>query len=141
MPEFQQGDSVRYKPVGGTFSPHFPFFSLYPYSVLNLSGPDSNSSESVGVIRQVRTASSNMTGRNVEASGEDPRYEVCIGFFAVVDLFIRVQNTNVGERARSRTNTPARNRPSRNRTLSGLRSKCPMYNKPARFCLVSVCLA
>lgn len=51
-------------------------------------GPDSHSSESVGVIRQVRTANANMTGRNVEASKDDPRYEVCLPYNHSPNLFL-----------------------------------------------------
>lgn len=40
------------------------------------SGPESKTSESVGIVREVRTASANLTGRQVEASEEEPRYEV-----------------------------------------------------------------
>ncbi|EAW09778.1 DUF2945 domain-containing protein [Aspergillus clavatus NRRL 1] len=55
MPEFRKGDSVRYKPVGG---------------------PESHTSETVGVIREVSTKPTQLTGRNVAASEEEPRYEI-----------------------------------------------------------------
>ncbi|OJJ51683.1 hypothetical protein ASPZODRAFT_127799 [Penicilliopsis zonata CBS 506.65] len=55
MPQFKKGDSVRYKPVGG---------------------PESKTSESVGIVREVSTVPTQLTGRNVEASREEPRYEI-----------------------------------------------------------------
>jgi len=55
MPQFRVGQHVRYKPVGG---------------------PDSKTSESTGIIREVITEPGNMTGRNVAASPEEPRYEI-----------------------------------------------------------------
>lgn len=39
-------------------------------------GPDSNTSESTGVIKSVATEPSNMADRNVNASVEEPTYEV-----------------------------------------------------------------
>ncbi|RXW15974.1 hypothetical protein EST38_g9880 [Candolleomyces aberdarensis] len=54
-PQFQEGDSVRYKPIGG---------------------PDSNTPESVGVVRSVLTAPGRQADRNVQASEESPRYEI-----------------------------------------------------------------
>ncbi|KAL9115604.1 MAG: hypothetical protein Q9187_007242, partial [Circinaria calcarea] len=38
--------------------------------------PDSNSSESTGVIKEVATEPTNMTDRNVQASEDNPRYEI-----------------------------------------------------------------
>ncbi|KAJ5577575.1 uncharacterized protein N7459_006539 [Penicillium hispanicum] len=55
MPAFRKGDRVNYKPVGG---------------------PQSHTSASVGVIREVTTQPANLTGRNVEASQAEPRYEI-----------------------------------------------------------------
>ncbi|RMJ23681.1 hypothetical protein PHISP_05440 [Aspergillus sp. HF37] len=55
MPEFRKGENVRYKPVGG---------------------PESKTSEAFGTIQQVSTENTNLTGRNVEASEEEPRYEI-----------------------------------------------------------------
>ncbi|CAP65801.1 uncharacterized protein PODANS_7_50 [Podospora anserina S mat+] len=52
---FSPGDTVRYKPVGG---------------------PDSNTSESVGKIKDVLTEPGKQAGRNVNASAEMPRYEI-----------------------------------------------------------------
>ena len=43
-----------------------------------MQGPESHTSESVGTIRQVSTTNTNLTGRNVEASKEEPRYEVLL---------------------------------------------------------------
>ncbi|KAF7716860.1 Uncharacterized protein PECH_006957 [Penicillium ucsense] len=55
MPAFQAGQRVSYKPVGGR---------------------ESHTSESVGVIRDVSTHDTTMTGRRVEASPGEPRYEI-----------------------------------------------------------------
>ncbi|KAJ9197657.1 hypothetical protein DTO166G4_4042 [Paecilomyces variotii] len=55
MPQYRVGQEVRYKPVGG---------------------PASHTSESVGVIREVITEPGNLTNRNVEASRQNPRYEI-----------------------------------------------------------------
>ncbi|KAJ9300575.1 hypothetical protein DTO271G3_1739 [Paecilomyces variotii] len=54
-PAYKVGDTVRYKPVGG---------------------PDSNTSESVGTVKSVLTEPGNQAGRNVDASQDDPRYEI-----------------------------------------------------------------
>ncbi|KAH8731705.1 hypothetical protein GQ44DRAFT_603978 [Phaeosphaeriaceae sp. PMI808] len=62
MPQYQEGSQVRYKPVGG---------------------PDSTTSESVGTIKSILTEPGNQAGRNVNASEEDPRYEI--------------ENTNTGK--------------------------------------------
>lgn len=40
------------------------------------TGPASKTSESTGVIREVITQPGELTGRNVEATPENPRYEV-----------------------------------------------------------------
>lgn len=41
-------------------------------------GPASNTSQSVGIIREIATEpGSTMTGRQVEASQAEPRYQVC----------------------------------------------------------------
>ncbi|KAI9793236.1 MAG: hypothetical protein M1816_000657 [Peltula sp. TS41687] len=55
MPKYEVGQTVRYKPVGG---------------------PDSNTSESTGVIKDVSTEPTTMTDRHVDASEESPRYEI-----------------------------------------------------------------
>ncbi|OKL63520.1 hypothetical protein UA08_01665 [Talaromyces atroroseus] len=55
MPQYKVNDQVRYKPVGG---------------------PQSNTSETTGVIKEVLTASGNLTGRQVHASPQSPRYEI-----------------------------------------------------------------
>ncbi|MCJ1367262.1 hypothetical protein MMC16_006394 [Acarospora aff. strigata] len=62
MPQYKEGQQVRYKPVGG---------------------PDSNTSESVGTIKAVATEPSNLADRNVNASEEEPTYEI--------------ENTNTGK--------------------------------------------
>ncbi|KAJ9152317.1 hypothetical protein NKR19_g4567 [Coniochaeta hoffmannii] len=55
MPQYKEGQKVQYKPVGG---------------------PNSNTSESVGTIKGVLTEPGNQAGRNVNASEEQPRYEI-----------------------------------------------------------------
>ncbi|KFH45366.1 hypothetical protein ACRE_038000 [Hapsidospora chrysogenum ATCC 11550] len=55
MPQYKTGQSVRYKPVGG---------------------PESNTSESVGTITNVLTEPGVQAERNVQASSDNPRYEI-----------------------------------------------------------------
>ncbi|KAJ9639001.1 hypothetical protein H2201_005911 [Coniosporium apollinis] len=55
MPQYSEGDTVRYKPVGG---------------------PDSNTSESTGTIKKVLTEPDTVGDRHVNASDDDPRYEI-----------------------------------------------------------------
>ncbi|KAI1310958.1 hypothetical protein F5Y03DRAFT_391954 [Xylaria venustula] len=55
MAKYSEGENVRYKPVGG---------------------PDSNSSESTGVIKSVLTEPGRQADRNVQASAREPRYEI-----------------------------------------------------------------
>ncbi|KAI2626666.1 hypothetical protein GGR54DRAFT_480102 [Hypoxylon sp. NC1633] len=55
MAMYKKGQSVRYKPVGG---------------------PDSNTSESTGRITGVLTEPGVQADRNVQASAEEPRYEI-----------------------------------------------------------------
>ncbi|RHZ48012.1 hypothetical protein CDV55_101429 [Aspergillus turcosus] len=52
---YREGEKVHYKPVGG---------------------PESKTSESVGVITEVSTQPTEMTGRHVAASEEEPRYTI-----------------------------------------------------------------
>lgn len=80
MPGYQTGESVRYKPVGGMFPSVYPYLVPLVQQILicQIKGPESHTSESVGTIRQVSTTSTNLTGRNVEASKEEPRYEVIL---------------------------------------------------------------
>ncbi|KAK3988991.1 hypothetical protein QBC44DRAFT_242605 [Cladorrhinum sp. PSN332] len=52
---FSPGQTVRYKPVGG---------------------PDSNTSESRGTIKNVLTEPGQQAGRNVNASIDNPGYEI-----------------------------------------------------------------
>ncbi|KAJ3455673.1 hypothetical protein MRS44_017155 [Fusarium solani] len=54
MARYKTGQSVRYKPVGG---------------------PDSQTSETVGVITDVLTEPDSQADRNVQASPDSPRYE------------------------------------------------------------------
>ncbi|KAL5603671.1 hypothetical protein FOVSG1_006421 [Fusarium oxysporum f. sp. vasinfectum] len=55
MAKYKTGQSVRYKPVGG---------------------PDSQTSETVGVITDVLTETGIQADRNVQASPDSPRYEI-----------------------------------------------------------------
>ncbi|KAJ6577821.1 hypothetical protein B0H19DRAFT_1121465 [Mycena capillaripes] len=55
MPQYKKGQAVRYKPIGG---------------------PDSNTPESVGMIHGVLTEPGRQADRNVNASEDDPRYEI-----------------------------------------------------------------
>ncbi|KAG2414124.1 hypothetical protein HFD88_003315 [Aspergillus terreus] len=55
MPQYSNGQTVRYKPVGG---------------------PDSRTSESLGTIRSVLTEPGSQADRRVNASDDQPRYEV-----------------------------------------------------------------
>ncbi|KAK1765034.1 hypothetical protein QBC33DRAFT_545566 [Phialemonium atrogriseum] len=55
MPQFKPGQTVTYKPVGG---------------------PDSNTPESTGVIKSVLTEPGVQAERNVQASPDNPRYEI-----------------------------------------------------------------
>ncbi|EAA34158.2 hypothetical protein GE21DRAFT_2642 [Neurospora crassa] len=55
MVMYKPGQTVRYKPVGG---------------------PDSHTSESVGKVKDVLTEPGHQAGRNVNASPENPRYEI-----------------------------------------------------------------
>ncbi|EXK78881.1 hypothetical protein FOQG_16465 [Fusarium oxysporum f. sp. raphani 54005] len=55
MAKYKTGQSVRYKPVGG---------------------PDSQTSETVGVITDVLTEPGIQADRNVQASPDSPRYEI-----------------------------------------------------------------
>ncbi|KAB8248086.1 hypothetical protein BDV35DRAFT_391443 [Aspergillus flavus] len=41
-----------------------------------MQGPDSRTSESVGTIQSVLTEPGNQAGRHVDASEENPRYEI-----------------------------------------------------------------
>ncbi|GAP87814.1 hypothetical protein SAMD00023353_2801570 [Rosellinia necatrix] len=54
-PKYSTGQTVRYKPVGG---------------------PDSNTSESTGIIKDVLTEPGVQASRNVQASHDEPRYEI-----------------------------------------------------------------
>ncbi|KAE8415076.1 hypothetical protein BDV36DRAFT_298375 [Aspergillus pseudocaelatus] len=52
MPQYRNGQSVIYKPVGG---------------------PDSRTSESIGTVQSVLTEAGTQAGRNVDASEENPQ--------------------------------------------------------------------
>lgn len=75
MPAYRKGDRVQYKPVGG-MNPSFPI-PLSTGTTNKSPGPESHTSQSVGIIREVSTVPTSLTGRNVEASEDEPRYEVC----------------------------------------------------------------
>ncbi|KAK5998764.1 hypothetical protein PT974_01146 [Cladobotryum mycophilum] len=62
MPQYKEGQKVSYKPVGG---------------------PDSNTSTSTGTIKGVLEEPGRQAERNVNASPENPRYEI--------------ENTNTGK--------------------------------------------
>ncbi|ODM14907.1 hypothetical protein SI65_09659 [Aspergillus cristatus] len=55
MPQYRNGQAVHYKPVGG---------------------PNSRTSESIGTIQSILTEPGNQAGRNVDASEEEPKYEI-----------------------------------------------------------------
>ncbi|OCK82579.1 hypothetical protein K432DRAFT_471679 [Lepidopterella palustris CBS 459.81] len=55
MPEYEQGEVVRYKAVGG---------------------PNSNTAESTGTVKKVITEPGMLAGKNVQASEKEPRYEI-----------------------------------------------------------------
>lgn len=85
MAQFKPGQTVRYKPVGGMISPpHLLITSCRlfcsPLIQSEMPGPDSNTSESVGKIMGVLTEPGQQAGRNVQASEENPRYEVRVFF-------------------------------------------------------------
>jgi hypothetical protein len=73
MPQYRVNDQVRYKPVGGMSKPNKK--ALKRIST-NLPGRESNTSESVGIVKKVITEPGSLTGRQVQASQADPRYEV-----------------------------------------------------------------
>ncbi|KAI3336818.1 hypothetical protein HD806DRAFT_528406 [Xylariaceae sp. AK1471] len=54
-PKYSDGEKVRYKPVGGR---------------------NSNTSESTGTITNVLTEPGTQADRNVQASADEPRYEI-----------------------------------------------------------------
>lgn len=79
MPAFRTGQRVTYKPVGGKcqLTPgQTPHHLRFISNLLVSSGRESHTSESVGIIREVSTSNTTMTGRQVEATPEEPRYEV-----------------------------------------------------------------
>ncbi|KAL4819691.1 hypothetical protein BDW67DRAFT_182017 [Aspergillus spinulosporus] len=55
MPRYSNGQMVEYKPVGGR---------------------DSNTSKSTGMIKSVLTEPGRQADRNVDASEDNPRYEI-----------------------------------------------------------------
>lgn len=84
-PQYKSGETVRYKPVGGT-----SLSSVSPSSTLTVTistGPDSNTPESTGTIKNVLTEPGRQAERNVQASEDDPRYEVCLRTLAFAGIF------------------------------------------------------
>lgn len=78
MPAYKKGERVNYKPVGGKSSRPEIHTPKNPHAYNVTLGPQSHTSQSVGVIREIATqAGASMTGRQVEASEEEPRYQVC----------------------------------------------------------------
>ncbi len=65
-------------------------------------GPDSNTSESTGTITAVATEPSNLADRNVQASEDNPRYEVRLADqctpFCIADRCLQIENTNTGKK-------------------------------------------
>ncbi|CAM1509761.1 Fc.00g000960.m01.CDS01 [Cosmosporella sp. VM-42] len=75
MPQYSTGQKVNYKPVGGMDGKqHFAGPSKIDNT--SISGPDSNTSSSVGVIQSVLTEPGVQADRNVNASPDAPRYEI-----------------------------------------------------------------
>ncbi|KAJ5293845.1 hypothetical protein N7508_008666 [Penicillium antarcticum] len=59
MPNYEKGQKVNYRPVGDS-----------------ITGADSKTNKSVGIIRDISTSNTNLTGRSVSASDDMPRYEI-----------------------------------------------------------------
>ena len=81
MPRYTNGQSVQYKPVGGT-SEIISFETQGTQkrwaNRLLTPGPESRTSVSTGTIKSVLTEPGNQADRYVDASEGNPRYEVCI---------------------------------------------------------------
>lgn len=65
-------------------------------------GPDSNTSESTGTIKKVLTEPDTVGDRHVNASDDDPRYEVSRTSFALVAIHLadhdnQIENANTGK--------------------------------------------
>jgi hypothetical protein len=75
MPSFHKGQKVNYRPVGGMIYSLVQLKGIHKLIDI-ITGPNSNTSQSVGVIREISTGDTNMTGRNVAASADEPRYEI-----------------------------------------------------------------
>ncbi|KAH7361877.1 hypothetical protein B0T11DRAFT_279767 [Plectosphaerella cucumerina] len=95
MTKYNNGDQVRYKPVGG---------------------PDSKTPDSTGTIKSVLTSPGQQASRNVQASEEAPRYE------ASRDCDLQGRMDADGEHCRLRIATPGRRPPSTRATFWGLRT-------------------
>lgn len=74
MPRFNMGETVKYKPVGGMLPCITNFRGLA--NICLLVGPESHTSESTGVVTDVLTEPGIQADRNVNASQDNPRYEV-----------------------------------------------------------------
>jgi hypothetical protein len=75
MPSYAKGQKVNYKPVGGMIYPLVQLKGIHKL-INTIIGAASNTSQSIGIIREVSTGDTNMTGRNVAASADEPRYEI-----------------------------------------------------------------
>lgn len=74
MPQFNRGQTVHYKPVGGMlFCPASSWGRLLTYD--HWQAPESHTAESTGIVRDVLTEPGMQADRNVNASRENPRYE------------------------------------------------------------------
>lgn len=70
--------------------------------MLTSPGPESKTSEAMGTIQQVSTVNTNLTGRNVEASEEEPRYEVRMSFpgrWEGSDVRLQIENNRTKKRS------------------------------------------
>lgn len=102
MARYSNGDKVAYKPVGGT--PQITLSSVAPLEILieqSFIGPDSNTPESTGTIKSVLTEPGQQAGLNVQASSDNPRYEVrfcgCLWWRRKSLIDIKIENSNTGK--------------------------------------------
>lgn len=75
MPLYEIGQQVRYKAIGGPSSEPPPLTRL-TNSLFFHTGPDSKTPATTGTICDIITEPRRMAGHNVQASEEDPRYDV-----------------------------------------------------------------
>jgi hypothetical protein len=79
MPQYRNGQTVRYKPVGGTVGQNDNPACYQKENMLIYArppGPESHTSESVGTIKSVLTEPGIQADRQVQASEDQPRYEI-----------------------------------------------------------------